>query len=223
MFQSWQQLLFMHWRVPIEQLRSVVPAPLIVDECEGSAWVGLTPFRVVDLRARLMPPLPGVSTFPEMNLRTYVRHGDRSGVYFFTLEAGSNAAVIGARLLYFLPYHRARMHVRPYGDWIDYRSSRERDRVEFFGRYRPNGPIFNARPGTLEYFLTERYALFSVLSRRRVLRADIHHVPWPLQVAEAHVDVNTVPEAYGLDVSGQQPLLHYADRQDTLVWAPVMT
>lgn len=221
MFQSWQQLLFMHWRVPLEQLRPMVPAPLLLEAFDGSAWVGLVPFRVVDLYARMLPRIPGLSTFPEMNLRTYVRHDGRSGVFFFTLEAASLAAVIGARTLYALPYHHAKMRIARHGEWIDYRSRRTNDRVEFIGRYRPTGPVFQAESGTLEYFLTERYALFTVLHGRRVLRGDIHHLPWPLQPAEAHVDVNTVLAAYGLDVaSAQQPLLHYAERQDTLIWLP---
>jgi len=223
MFQSWRQLLFVHWRVPLDRLRSIVPAPLLVEEFDGSAWVGLVPFRVVDMRPRGLPAVPGVSTFPEMNLRTYVRHEGKSGVYFFTLEAGSLSAVIAARTVYSLPYHYARMRVARHGEWIDYRSRRERDRVEFAGRYRPTGPIFNARPGTLEHFLTERYALFTVVHGRRVLRGDIHHLPWQLQPAELIVDRNTIPDAWGIDVSGQQPLLHYCDRQDTLIWLPRVT
>lgn len=220
MFQSWQQLLFMHWRVPLELLRRQVPAPLLVEEHDGSAWIGLTPFRLVDLRPRYTPPIPGMSTFPEMNLRTYVRHEDRPGVFFFTLEAGNALAVIGARILYGLPYHRAQMSIRYDGDWIHYHSRRARDGVVFQGRYRPSGPAFTPVPGTLEFFLTERYALFTVVSGRRVRRGDIHHPPWELRPAEAVIEVNTVPQAYGFDVGGQRPVVHYAERQDTLVWLP---
>lgn len=250
LFQSWRRLLFAHWPVPPDRVRPLVPSPLTVEEFDGRAWVGLTPFRVVGLRLRGFPAIPGTADFLEMNLRTYVRFRARPGVFFFSLDAASRAAVLGARLLYRLPYRLARMSAggggtvgertehgpdasapRPEGEegrveepldggWIRYRSRRRDDPpAEFRGRYRPTGASFRAEPGTLEHFLTERYALYSVLRSGSVLRADIHHRPWNLRPAAADVERNTVPEAHGLPVGGS-PLLHYAERQDTLVWLP---
>lgn len=221
LFQSWRDLLFAHWPVPAEHLRSLVPSGLEVDTFDGSGWVGLTPFRLMGLRARWLPPVPGLSSFPEMNLRTYVRVGERPGIHFFSLDAASRLAVAGARALYRLPYHRARMTMERRGDWIRYRSRRvSNPDAEFAGRYRPVGRVGRAGPGTLEAFLTERYALYTVLGDGTVLRGQIHHPPWPLQEAEADIRRNGVPQAHGIRLPDRPPLLHFSARQDTLVWPP---
>ncbi len=222
MFQSWQDLLFAHWRFPAEAIRPLVPAPLALEEYDGSAWLAVTPFRLTGLRARGLPPIPGVSEFPEMNLRTYVRHGDRSGIFFLSLDADSRLAVLAARVGYRLPYRKAEMRVESSGEWVEYDSRRVDDPVpaDFSARYRPTGPVFTPAPGTLEHFLTERYALYTVLRDATVLRGDIHHVPWPLQPAEAEIRVNTVPAAHGLTLPDTPPLLHFSARQDTLIWPP---
>lgn len=221
MFQSWRELLFAHWPVPVEQLRPLVPSELVLEEFGGSAWIGLTPFRLTDLHARFLPPVPGLSEFPEMNLRTYVRVGDRPGIYFFSLDAASTLAVLGARIGYRLPYYRAGMRIDSRDGWVHYRSRRrDPSGAEFAGRYRPAGPVFQAERGTLEHFLAERYALYTVPGSGRILRGDIHHRPWPLQPAEAEIERNTVPAAHGITLPEREPLLHYAARQDTLVWPP---
>jgi uncharacterized protein YqjF (DUF2071 family) len=223
MFQSWRELLFAHWPIPRERLRPLVPPQLEVDEFDGTAWLAITPFRLTDLHARFIPPIAGFSEFPEMNLRTYVRHGDKPGIYFFSLDAGSGLAVAGARLAYRLPYFRADMRTEWKDGWIEYRSRRRQSAAEFGCRYRPIGEVFEAERGTLEYFLAERYALYAVLTGGRVLRGEIHHGPWPLQQAEAMIDRNTMFEAHALAPDESEPLLHYSARQDTLIWPPVLT
>lgn len=220
MFQSWQRLLFAHWPVPAAELRRVVPPELTIDEFDGSAWVGLTPFVLRDLRLRCLPPIPGASDFPEMNLRTYVRVGDLPGIFFFSLDAGSRLAVRGARTFYRLPYRDAHMEVRSANGRISYRSRRPDGSAEVAVRYEPVGDTFQAARGSLEHFLTERYALYVVLKNRSVIRGDIHHRPWDLQRAEAELSRNTVAETEGIRLPDIPPLLHYSARQDTLVWAP---
>lgn len=220
MFQSWQQLLFMHWRVPAAVLRPHVPQQLVLEESDGSAWLGQTPFCLRGLRPRGLPALPPISDFPEMNLRTYVRFRDKPGIFFFTLDAASQLAVAAARALFRLPYRYARMRVSRRGEWIDYGSTRAAGDARFECAYRPVGPVFEPVPGTLEHFLTERYALYTVLRDGRVLRGDIHHAPWPLQPAEAVIAHNSVPAAHDIEVPSEAALLHYAERQDTLVWGP---
>jgi len=219
MSQSWRRLLFAHWRVPASVLRPLIPSELTLEEYDGTAWLGQVPFVLRDMRMRGMPALSAIS-FPEMNLRTYVRYGSRSGIWFFTLEAASHLAVKGARTFFRLPYHHAHMHVSEHGGWIEYRSTRTNGNAVFEGRYRPAGAAFEPRHGTLEHFLTERYALFTVLRNGRVLRGDIHHGPWQLQPAEAEISLNTVPAAHGIALPDSRPLLHYSQRQDTLIWAP---
>jgi hypothetical protein len=221
MFQSWRELLFAHWRITRDRLRPLVPPQFEIDEFDGTPWVALTPFRLTGLHPRFVPPIAGLSEFPEMNLRTYVRHGDKPGIYFFSLDAGSSLAVATARLTYRLPYYRAEMRIERTDGWIDYRSRRRRGVAEFSGRYRPAGDVFHAERGTLEYFLTERYALYTLLTEEKVLRGEIHHGPWPLQPAQATIETNTMFAAHGLMPDEGDPLLHYSARQDTLIWPPV--
>ncbi len=221
MFQSWQALLFAHWPVAPAELRHHLPKEVELEEHGGSAWVGLTPFRVSGLRGRLLPPIPGTATFPEMNLRTYVRVGDKPGIFFFSLDAGNRAAVLGARLGYRLPYFPAEMEIQESGGWYRFRSRRRSGGdAEFRGAYRPTGDVFHASPGSLEYFLTERYALYTRAAGGLLLRGDIHHAPWPLQPAELTIEMNSVPAAHGLPVEGPPSLLHFSQRQDTLIWPP---
>ena len=220
MFQSWRNLLFAHWRVSSGALRPLVPAELELDEHDGTAWVTLAPFWLADLHIRFMPPIPGVASFPELNLRTYVRDGNKPGVYFFSLDAGSRFAVASARALYRLPYHNAEMSVERDGQGFHYRSRRGDGRAELDCRYRPTGLVFEAQPGTLEHFLVERYALYTVVGEGKVMRAEIHHGPWPLQPAEAELATNTVAQAAGFTLPATPPLLHFSRRQDTLIWLP---
>jgi uncharacterized protein len=219
MGQTWEDLLFAHWPVDPERLRPLVPSQLELERFAGSAWIGVTPFVVRGLHARFLPPLPVGSAFSELNVRTYVRVGDRPGIHFFSLDAASGAAVAGARLAYRLPYFRARMAVERRGGRVDYRSRRRDGAAALHVEYRPAGAVFHAAPHTLEHFLCERYCLY-VVDRRRVLRADIHHPPWPLQPGRAAVHLNTMTRPLGLELPDDEPLAHLAARQDVLVWPP---
>src|SRR5690606_32504294 len=128
----------------------LVPNQLELDEHDGETWVSLAPFRIEGLRARFLPPIPGLSSFPELNFRTYVRHHDDPGIFFFTLEAASRPAVAAARQFFHLPYRHADMTARAEGEWTVYSSRRRTGYAEFAGRYRPVGEPFEPQPGTLE-------------------------------------------------------------------------
>ncbi len=222
MFQSWQKLLFVHWRVDPASLRHLVPAPLELDLHDGDAWIGVTPFLLTGLRVRMTPPMPWASRFPELNLRTYVRYAGRAGIFFFSLDAASRTAVAGARSFFRLPYRRARMGIETSEGWTRFASRRPGGVARFRAQYRPTGSVLPPAPGSREAFLTERYALFTVLRNGKVLRTDVHHAPWPLQPAEGHVDAGALALAESVPLpSGATPLLHYSDRQDTVIWPPV--
>jgi uncharacterized protein YqjF (DUF2071 family) len=170
---------------------------------------------------RGVPALPWVSAFPELNVRTYVTVQGRPGIYFFSLDAASSLAVTVARALFHLPYFTASMNVQTPDEWVHFQSRRTAPATpaaEFQGRYRPIGPVYQARRGTVDYFLTERYCLYTVDDTFQLRRLEIHHPPWPLQSAEARIDVNTVPSADRVELPAVPPLLHYAKRQDTLAW-----
>jgi uncharacterized protein YqjF (DUF2071 family) len=220
MGQTWYSLLFAHWAVRPERLRSVIPQPLELDLRDGQAWLGVTPFVVGGLRLRGTHPLPWLSRFPELNVRTYVHYGTHPGIYFFSLDAARLAAVTAARRAYRLPYFHAEMSARHRGEEACYES----ERIDSSGPparmracYRPTGPRLPVDDGSLERWLTERYRLYVVDERGRALRADIHHPPWPLQPAGATIELNTMARPLGLELVSD-PLLHYSARQDTLIW-----
>ena len=218
MFQRWTNLLFAHWPLPASILRKFVPENLTLDTFDGSGWIAVTPFRITHLRPHFLPPTPGLSTFPELNVRTYVTCKGKGGVFFFSLDAASRLAVSAARTFYRLPYRYATMTSRREGNEVFYSCSRrERSSAEFHARYRPTSPIRQREKGTLEHWLTERYRLYTV-SGKKLFHADIHHVPWPLQDAEADIATNTMASASGIELPHISPLLHFAERLDVLVW-----
>jgi uncharacterized protein YqjF (DUF2071 family) len=215
MGQTWEDLLFAHWRVAADEVREHVPHGLEVDEHDGSAWLGITPFRLTALRGRGTIPLPYVSSFLELNVRTYVSADEKPGIWFFSLDASSRLAVEVARRTYRLPYFHARMSATRRGEWIDYECARieEAGRV-FSGSYRATGSVSHAEPGSLEWFLAERYCLYTTDERGTLARADIHHELWPLQTAEAEIDLASISP---LELRGE-PLLHFSRRQDVVIW-----
>ena len=240
MTQTWHDLLFAHWPVRASSLAGAVPGDLELDLFDGQAWVGIVPFVMTNVAPRGMPALPGLSTFPELNVRTYVRarppvrrpgpasssvpadpvDTSHPGVLFFSLDAGSTLAVHAARLLLNLPYFRAWMEVSTDAGRIGYRSRRLGGAAELVVTYAPAGPAFAPQPGSLEYFLTERYCLYATHRTGRPYRLDIHHPPWPLQPADAEITRNTMAAAAGVLLPEVRPLLHFAKRQDMVAWAP---
>jgi uncharacterized protein len=215
--QTWHDLLFAHWPIDPDRLRRVVPPMLPLDLFDGQAWVGVVPFSMTNVSPRGIV-VPWLSAFAELNVRTYVTLRGKPGVYFFSLDAASTLAVIGARAMFDLPYYRATMtvHAGPHG--VSYRSARRGGGAEFAASYGPIGPVMEAQVGTLEYFLTERYCLYTVSRAGEPRRLDIHHRPWPLQPADAQIAVNTMAQAAKVTLTGGPPLMHFAKRMDVLTW-----
>ena len=223
MHQRWTNLLFAHWPVPVEAVRALVPSALVIDTFEESAWLGVIPFRMSNVRPRGIPPLPGVSEFLELNVRTYVRYGGRAGVWFFSLDASNPLAVRAARAAVNLPYYDARMRVDAGVDGsVQYRSDRTHrgaPPATFTATYRPEGDVRPAKPGTLDYFLVERYVLFSA-TPRGMLEVKIAHPPWLLQRAVARIERNTMAQAAGIAVEGEPTHLHFGGPVDVQTWLP---
>ena len=214
MRQRWLELLFLHWSVPVDALRPLIPPRLEIDTHEGRAYVGLVPFTMTGVRPVWSPALPGVSSFHEVNVRTYVHlEGRDPGVWFLSLDASSRVAVLVARSTYHLPYHFARMSLtRGPAGGVLYSSERRWPGPRPAAcamRYWPVGGVAPAAPGTLEHFLAERYVLYAV-RRGRLLRGRVHHPPYPLQAAElADLDESLVAAA-GVHRGSEAPLAHYA-------------
>jgi uncharacterized protein YqjF (DUF2071 family) len=249
MTQSWCDLLFAHWQVDPLRLAALIPPPLQLDLFAGEAWIAVVPFRMEQVSPRGVPALPWISAFPELNVRTYVRVGDKPGVFFFSLDATNPLAVRVARSVFRLPYYQASIDVQVDGDGegagvTGYHSRRTDPRspvasAELIAAYRPVGPVFHAVAGTREYFLTERYCLYTVDRHARASICEIQHARWPLQLATAEFARNTMIDGLDLglaldprrddrgDTAGlaatgaaSSPLLHFARRQDTVAWRP---
>ncbi|HEV2790529.1 MAG TPA: DUF2071 domain-containing protein [Solirubrobacterales bacterium] len=234
MGQTWADLLFAHWRVPEEALREVVPPQLPIDTYEGDAWIGVTPFEVRGLRLRGTMPAPLLSTFPELNVRTYVSIEGKPGIYFLSLDADSWAAVNAARRSYRLPYFHSRIETHRFhpspssgrekggndGEGVAYdliRTSDDGPPAYFSARYGAEGGPLPIRDGSLERWLTERYCLYTLDDSRRIQRGDIHHPPWPLHRGWAEIETNTMAMPFGIELEGD-PLLHFSPRQDVVIW-----
>jgi uncharacterized protein YqjF (DUF2071 family) len=221
MRQTWHDLLFAHWPVDQAALASIIPPPLALDLYEGDAWVGIVPFHMTNVAPRGVPPLPLVSAFPELNVRTYVHVDGRPGVYFFSLDAGNRLAVAVARGLFHLPYYLATMRVEDRGGAMHYTSERvstDRGAARLAVTYEPSGSTFRPPQTSLEHFLTERYCLYTVDGDGRAARLDIHHPPWSLQPATATFHVNTMADPAGIPLPAKPPLLHFVKRQDMVAW-----
>jgi uncharacterized protein YqjF (DUF2071 family) len=220
MGQTWINLLFAHWRVPTPALEAVVPAQLQIDTYDGSAWIGITPFLVQGLRLRGTTPLPRLSSFPEINVRTYVTVAGKAGIYFLSLDADSRAAVTAARRSYRLPYFHSRISTSGEGDGFRFesmRTSSDGPPAYFDAAYGPEGEPMAIRDGSLERWLTERYCLYTLDERQRTLRGEIHHPPWPLRPAWAEIETNTMTSPFGIALENE-PLLHFSARQDVALW-----
>jgi len=222
MTQRWNDLLFAHWPVPAAQIAPLVPPGLCVDTFDGSAWVGVVPFWMDQIHTRGLPAIPGANRFPELNLRTYVRepHSNLSGVYFFSLDAGNPLAVAAARTVYKLPYYWSKMSIEPVGEReFLYNSERRfvKPSARLRVRYRSLGQA--ADKYGLEQFLTERYALYTAARGGALFKGNIHHLPWPLERAEADFEINELPAAHGITLPDTKPLLHYSRELVVYVWA----
>ncbi|TWT77791.1 hypothetical protein Pla123a_15870 [Posidoniimonas polymericola] len=226
--QSWLELLFAHWPVEPGLLRPLLPPGLELDLWDNQAWLGVVPFRMEGVTRRPLPDLPWLSAFPEINVRTYVRQvgrpggspDGRPGVWFLSLDATNPLAVWAARRWFHLPYHRARIDARRTDHGVAYLSERADCAACFAAEYRPTSDPFEATPGTLEHWLTERYCLYAPRPDGGMTRTEVHHVPWPLQHAEATIMENSMAAPHGVDCAGPPATLHYAERIDVAVWSP---
>jgi uncharacterized protein YqjF (DUF2071 family) len=226
MTQRWNDLLFVHWPVPASEIAPLLPEGLEPDVFEGSSWLGVVPFWLDRIKVRGVPTIPGMRNFPDLNVRTYVRdeRTHTPGMYFFSLDATNLLAVVLAHTFFHLPYHWAEMH-------LDQRSEREfsfysrrrltDESVIFKARYRGLGPtrkLAEGGSGTLEYFLMERSSLYTRNHAGQAVRANLHHVPWPLEEADAEIERNDLAKAIGIELPEIEPVLHYSRRLAVYVW-----
>ena len=209
--QQWQRLTFIHWRYDPADVQAILPDGLTVDTFDGSAWVGLVPFHMIDVRPPFIPTLHPLTTFPETNIRTYVRGSRGQGVWFCSLEITRLLGVAVARTLFGVPYTWAQMS-------IDQTS----ERIRYAGRRRWPGPrgassVLEIEIGErkrelddLERFLTSRWATYSTLPGGRLGWVPVEHEPWPLHAAEIRELGETLTVAAGLPAPTSPAIAQYS-------------
>jgi uncharacterized protein YqjF (DUF2071 family) len=220
MEQTWGKLLFMHWKIDPELLRPLVPEKLSIDTFDGDAWIALVPFTIWGMRASFLPAIPGFSEMHELNVRTYVHYKGTPGVLFLSLDATSSLAVLGARTFFLVPYFNAEMSLKQDGREIVYHSRRTHanaPHAEFDATWQIGDALGEAQPGSLEFFLVERYCFYTV-GGESVYQCRIHHPPWQLRAARLSSHMSTMIESHALSTPPGEPLLHYSEEQPVDIW-----
>jgi uncharacterized protein len=221
MRQTWGKLLFAHWPIDPRQLRPLLPEGLELDTFNGSGWIGIVPFTMWGIRAGIAPPIPGLSAFHELNVRTYVRYRGEPGVWFFSLDATNPLAVWTARTFWKLPYYRAKMSLGQRGDtflFTSRRTHRKAPAAELEMSWMAGKPLKPSRGGDLAYFLTERYCLYTAAGSR-LYCSRVWHDPWELREAKLGTFKSTMLEAIGLEQPEDPPVLHHADELSVDIYA----
>ncbi|GGR50046.1 hypothetical protein GCM10008959_08970 [Deinococcus seoulensis] len=214
---QWHDLCFMHWSVPADALQRTLPRGVRLDTFGGQAYLGVVPFRMEGVSPLGLPDVPGLSAFPELNLRTYVTVNGEPGVWFYSLDVTQPLAAGLARTFFHLPYRHSRMWVNRQGGVTRYASELRVSGTpgggQFAGAYRPVGEALRVSGDSLEAWLTDRLRLFSADRAGHVYRGVIDHRAWPLRRAQVEVRVNTLAAPLGLTLSGPPHALH-AQRLD---------
>ena len=218
--QQWRHLSLLHWEVDPARLTSYIPDGLELDLFENKAYVSIIPFMMVGVRPRLAVSIPGISTFPEFNIRSYVRHGGKAGVFFLTLDAQSRVSCMYAPYSYGLPYRYAKGRLDIDGSTYSWMSKRVEGAQEIIGSCIGTGDTMLAKPGSLDEFLFERYCLYT-LHNNKLCIAYTHHNPWIFRKGKADLISNTLTESYDLVISDllQPDLVHVSEGVLVHTWS----
>ena len=219
--QRWEDLLFCSWPLSVDAIRPLVPEPLEVDTFDGTAWISVVPMWMEDAHFYRLPPLPFISTFPEVNLRTYVKSDGIAGVWFLSLDTESRINVAIARYGFQLPYFYARVAMQRGGDVFRFHSVRRGGDAELDVEYRAEGDLFEPSEGSLEHFLTERYSMYCTMRSGKLFRGDIQHTPWELRPATMDLRAADLVGAMGVKLGGEDPVVFYSPATDVVLWKPL--
>lgn len=222
LYQNWENLLFLHWAIEPDLVRAKVPASLELDLFDDKAWIGVTPFAMTGVHLKGIPQIPGFDSFLELNVRTYVIHDGKPGVFFFSLDASKAMPAVAARVYYSLPYFKARMEFFAGDGKFRFHSRRLNSNAEFSARWKPGKLLGEAAPDSLEFFLVERYALFTTGSENadKVLSARVYHRPWILEEAIVESHHSTMISVLGIPEPTEPPLAHFSRFQGVETWEP---
>ena len=207
LLQSWKQVTFLHWAVDPAVVRPLVPAELELDLFDGRAWVGIVPFRPQRLRRPGLAPLPWLSTYPEVNVRTYVR----GGVWFLSLDLGRMLSAFGAQFVSGLPHYWAASRIERHGDRLGFESRRIRGRALCQMQVEVGGAI--TEPGDLLHFLTARYKLYTNF-RGRLCHGQVEHPRWELKQARVLYLEESLLAAAGVPRPESEPVVCFSEGVD---------
>ena len=209
----WERLTFLHWSYPPDVVQALLPDGLRVDTWEGRAWVAITPFMMAGVHPPGLPAIPQWSTFPETNVRTYVRAaGGSDGLWFLSLDA-ARAATLNARATIGVPYVWSRMRVEQHDQRIHYSSRRIGSPAHNDVQIDIGDPIPAQELTSADHFLTGRWRAFSRRAGRTFV-TPVEHPPWPLHRATvAHLDSSLI-RAAGLPAPSGDPVVHYSPGVD---------
>ena len=217
--QEWRELTFMHWKVDPKRLQPHLPDGLEIDLFEGEAYVGVIPFIMKNVRPRRLPAVPGISTFAEFNVRTYVVKDGQAGVFFLTLDAKSLVTCFHAPRAYGLAYRYAKAKVKRNADVLQWQSRRSSDGAELRGTSTGKVLKQSAEAGSLEHFLFERYCLYTE-HKGCLRRAYVHHQPWTFQEGDITLEANSLLESYDLGLDVHAPdLVHISKGLPVKTWS----
>ena len=218
--QEWRHLSFLHWIIDEKYILPYIPEGLELDTFNNDAYISAIPFLMKDIRPRFLPSLNFISTFPEFNLRTYVKHRDKSGVFFLTLDAQSKITCLFAPYAYGLPYRYALGNVKTMHNTYLWRRKRLSDSAEIRGYCKPVGKCMTASKGSLEEFLFERYCLFTLINNKLCI-GYVAHKPWVYQKGEAELKINSFTGVYNLGIKNllKPDLVHISDGLKVKSWS----
>ena len=218
--QEWRHLSFLHWMVDEKYILPYIPKGLELDTFNNNAYISTIPFLMKDVRPRFLPSLNFISTFPEFNLRTYVKYRDKSGVFFLTLDAQSKITCLFAPYAYGLPYRYALGSVKTKKNTYLWKSKRLSDSTEIRGYCKPVGKCMIASKGSLEEFLFERYCLFTLINNKLCI-GYVAHKPWVYQKGEAELEINSFTGVYNLGIKNllKPDLVHISDGLKVKSWS----
>jgi len=215
--QTWSRLLFAHWPVSAQAVRDLVPEPLEIDTFEDQAWLGIVAFRMSGIRMRFLPFLPYPFPFNQLNVRTYVRDGEKPSIYIFSMDVSDPLFFAGSRMALRLPAYKADISLQTHNRRMSIQCRRESPQnglAVFNCEYEPISSPYISQPDTLEHWLTERYRMYCQPPRHNaatLISGDVHHMPWRLQRATAAIASNTMAEALNIPIPAAAPLVHYAE------------
>ncbi|WP_147534318.1 YqjF family protein [Bacillus marasmi] len=221
MKQKWSNLLFAHWPIPEESLRSYIPSSLKIDTFNGAAWLGVVAFVMDGIYLRGLKGFSVTPRFTEVNVRTYVHYNGKPGVYFLSLDVGDKASLMVAKRWYRLPYQPAKSSLKMEDKavyWENIRRGKSKIPIEFKGKFVPLSRVYYPEQGTFEHWATERYCLYSKDNRDNLYTAEIHHSQWPLQNVEAEIFSNTLFTPFQLQPTESKPIVHFSKGLETIFW-----